>query len=357
MYSYPPEPIDILILTNWDWANTGWRYKRAMETMPSPRPLRVLMYKGQPHAFNYPEQAPIHWKLHNRSYRIGNDGKPCRHPIIIPCPELRPMVERARCVWFQAETFIDTEADLRGKHVFVTLSGATMREEPGKVGGFFNRFTEKSIAQFPTLMNLGAKDEVLIYYPVDTDYLHPAFERHCPEKVIIGHFPSNPDNKGSALIRSVIERLEKDPVLGQRFQYIGTAATEWRQIRHVDWRDNIDRMKRCDVLIETIQMEIGGKPFGEWGNTAIEGAALGKIVITNSLNTDLYRREYGDLGLWIANDGEQLEKQLRRVLALSDAELCLEKQRSRQWVETHHSIPATGQRLWDRVFKEIFANG
>lgn len=357
MYSYPPEPIDILILTNWDWANTGWRYKRAMETMPSPRPLRIMMYKGQPHAFNYPEQAPIHWGIHNKSFRIGDDGKPCRHPIIIPAPELKPLVDRARCVWFQAETFIDTGADLRGKHVYVAMSGATMREQPEKVSGFFNQIVEKSIAQFPTLMNLGAKDEVLIYYPVDTDRLQPVFERHCPSKVIIGHFPSNPENKGSELIRDVVDRLAKDPALGDRLEYIGNAATDWRHTRHVDWLDNLDRMRKCDVLIETIQMEIKGKPFGEWGNTAIEGAALGKIVITNSLNVDMYQREYGDLGLWMANDGEQLEKQLRRVLSLSDAELCLEKQRMRQWVERNHSITSTGQRLWNKVFKDVFGNG
>lgn len=357
MYNYPPEPIDILILANWDWANTGWRYKKAMESMPAPRRLRVLMYKGQPHSFNYPEQAPIHYRLANRSYKMDDDGTLCRHPVIIPCPELKALVERAQCVWFQAETFIETGADLSGKHVFVTLAGATMREEPEKVSEFFNAITEKTIAQFPTLMNLGCKDEVLVYYPVDTDYLQPEYYRHCPDKIIIGHFPSNPENKGSEMIRRVVDKIRMDPKYKDKMEYIGVAATKRSQIHSVDWRDNIDRMKKCDVIIETIQMEIGGKPFGEWGNTALEASALGKICITNSLNTELYKREYGDLGLWIANDADQLEAQIKKALDLDNAELCLEKQKIRRWAETYHSIPATGKRLWYRVFKEVFVDG
>ncbi len=349
-------PIDILMLTNWDWANTGWRFWRALKTMPSPRPLNILIYKGKPHAFNYPEQAPTHWNLRDRSFKIDRQGQQCRWPIIIPCPELRPLVERARCVYFLAETFIETGADLSRKFCVMQMAGATMREEPEKVSAFFNSIVHRTIAQFPSLMNLGAKNEVLVYYPVDTDFIKPVYEQSVPGKILIGHWPSNPENKGTALILSVIDRLKKDPSLGDKFEYVGSRDAHLNETSHLDWTDNLDRMSKVDVYIETIQMEILGKPFGEWGNTAIEGAALGKIVITNSLSTDLYGTEYGHQGLWIANDAEQLETHLRNILSMNPASLFVEKVKMREWVEKHHSIPATGQRLWQKVFKDVFSD-
>jgi hypothetical protein len=112
-------------------------------------------------------------------------------------------------------------------------------------------------------------------------------------------------------------------------------------------------MEQVDVLIETIRLEIQGRPFGEWGNTALEASALGKIVITNSLNTDLYEQEYGDLALWIANDADQLEKQLRKALTMSDDDLLNERVKMRQWAETNHSIGATGLRLWEKIYKDV----
>lgn len=344
--------IDILMLTNWDWANTGWRYRKALETMPVGRKLDIRMYKGKPHSFNYPEQAPIHSALFDKTYRIDNNGKPCTHPIIIPCPELRDLVERAKCIWFQAETFIDTGADLSDKHVVVTLSGATMRQEPEKVSRFFNRICAAYVAQFPTMMNLGAINDHLIYYPVDSNYILPDYKPRRPGKVTVGHFPSSPEAKGTDVINGVITKLEKE--FPDRLAYIGNREINKRRTKHLDWQDNLKRMAEVDVLIETIQLEIMGKPFGEFGNTAFEGSALGKIVITNSLNTDYYQKEYGDLALWIANDGEQLENQLRRVLSMSDEDLLRERVKIRGWVEANHSIPATGQRLWEKIYKDVF---
>lgn len=340
------------MLTQWDWANTGWRYKKALDTMPAGRKLDIRMYKGKPHSFNYPEQAPIHSALVNRSFKMRNDGMPCRWPIIVPCPELRPLVERAKCIWFQAETFIETGASLVNKHVVVTLSGATMREQPERVSQFFNSINATAVVQFPTLLNLGMNNEHLVYYPVDTHYILPDYKPRIPGKLVVGHFPSSPESKGTNLINGVINKLQEE--FPDRLAYIGATEGSKGRTKHLDWQDNLKRMAQVDVLIETIQLEILGKPFGEFGNTAMEGSALGKIVITNSLNVDLYHKEYGDLNLWIANNAEQLETQLRKALALTDDELLQEKTKMRGWVETNHSIESTGQRLWEKIYRDVF---
>jgi hypothetical protein len=102
-----------------------------------------------------------------------------------------------------------------------------------------------------------------------------------------------------------------------------------------------------------MSLESGGMPFGEWGNTALEAAALGKIVVTNSLNTDLYRAEYGDCALQIANTPEALKETLQRLISLSDGELTQLKLQSREWVENKHSMMPTGERMWDKVYRGL----
>lgn len=343
--------IDVLMLTHWDWANTGYRFSRCVKRMHDlgcgPK-LNVLAYKGMPHAFQYPEQLPIYYPLHCRLQQEN-------YPIIVGAPELRPLVERAKCVYFLAETFMDTGADLAGKYVIVQTSGSTLRNEPKAVSAFFNPIINKTIAQFPTLMNLGMKNEVLIYYPVDTDFIQPDYARRDPDKIIIGHFPSTPEAKGTDVIMEVISKLEADPLVNGRFKYIGERNTKKRETAPRDWLDQLALMRECDVIIETIKPEYNGRPFGEFGNTAMEAAALGKIVITNSLNVDLYHREYGlDLAPWITNDAEALERNLRVVCEYGADDVADEKMNMREWVVDNHSIDATARRLWDKVFVEVF---
>jgi glycosyltransferase involved in cell wall biosynthesis len=336
--------IDVLLLTHWDWANTGYRFWKCIQMFPKlgyVDHINALMYKGQPHSFQYPEQAPIFYPLHAR--------RPvCNYPIIIQAPELRPLMERSKVIHFLAETFIDSGADLTDKHVVVQTSGSTLRNDPKRVSQFFNQITNKTIAQFPTLLNLGMKNEVLIYYPVDTDFILPDYKRRDPDKLIVGHFPSTPESKGTDVILPVVERLEQEG----KIQYIGVRETRKKAMPPRNWLDQLDFYRQCDVIIETIKPELNGSPFGEWGNTALEAAAMGKIVITNSLNVDLYHREYGDLALRVANDAEALEDHLRCLVSMQGDDILREKIQMRGWVERHHSMEATSHRLWNLVYKE-----
>lgn len=335
--------LDVLMLTRWDWANTGYRFYRCLKRLG----LKVVFFKGEPHPFNYPEQAAIHPALRDGAVTS-------RHPIVVQAPELKPLLESAKVIHFLAGTFIETGADLSGKTCIIQYAGSTLRLEPEKVTDFFNPIVDMSLCQFPSLMGLGAKDETLMYYPVDTDEIRPNYMPEDVDHVRIGHFPSKPLNKGTALILGVIDELAQDPDIGPKFEYVGERALVKGRSDAVDWLDNLERMRGCDVIIETIQPVLRDRAFGEWGNTALEAAALGKVVITNSIHQALYQQEYGECALQIANDAESLKETLRRILSLKPIQLVELKARTRRWAEEKHGMAATANRLWSRVYSRYF---
>jgi hypothetical protein len=101
-------------------------------------------------------------------------------------------------------------------------------------------------------------------------------------------------------------------------------------------------------------MTAQGKPYGEWGNQCIEAAALGKIVITNTLSADLYKKEYGEgFAPRIANNEDEIAAHVEELLGMTDKEILDEQQRSRAWVEKYHSMEATSDRLWERIYKDL----
>lgn len=327
----------ILALTYNDWANTGYRFVRCLRLLG----LDVTYYKGRPHKFGYGDEAPIHPDLANGIVMS-------HYPVAILCKELKEEIEAADIIHFFASTMVVSGADLTGKKIVVNHGGSTFRIGTDAVKAAFNPYVDYSIIQCPDLLGLGAKNEALIYYPVDTDFLQPDYEGH--EKIVIGHWPSSPHNKGTKEIVEVIERLEKDPSVRDRFVYVGQRVIEKQTI---PWPEHIGRVRKCDVIIESMQPDIDGRRFGEWGNQALEAAAMGKVVITNMLSLDTYRKEYGDCPLLIANDPAQLESQIRAVVTAPPEVTRVHKERMRAWAVEKHSMEATAQRLWDKVYRNL----
>ena len=333
--------IEVLLLAKYDWCNTSYRFVKCMEYLG----LNVVAYKGVLHPYDYPEIIETHPALKVHSI--------CLHPIIISAPELRPLVERAKVIWLATETYIDTGVNLKNKKVIVGFRGQTYLKNMKASQAVFNRISDVSLITWLPLYGHGLKNEQLVLWPVDTDFIQPNYKENN-SKLIIGHFPSTPQNKGTDLIVSVINKLKKE--YSDKFEYVGLADSSFnkrilRQPFHVDWVDNLERMKKCDILIETIKPTLHGKVLGDWSNTALEAAALGKIVITNFRNLELYEREYGQHEIHIANDAEQLEDRLIRLFECSYDEIVRKQKAARKWVEDNHSIPVTAQRLWDKVLK------
>ena len=194
---------DVLMLTNNDWANSSFRYAKCLEMLG----LRVKLLKGREHHCGYPEQGEVHEAITKGGAELS---------VMISAPELRSLAEEAHVLHFTASTFVDTGVDLRKKNVIVQHGGTMYRMNHQSLNAFFNQFVSTTITQMPDLLGLGAKNEVWISFPVDTDRLVPQALR-TNGRVKMGHFPTNPMVKGTERILQAV----KAPNLCDRFEYVG----------------------------------------------------------------------------------------------------------------------------------------
>jgi len=328
---------DVLMVTYKDLANTGWRFSKCLELLG----LNVKIFKGISH-FDYTEQAIL-----CNMYRIKS---PLYPPLSFKSEELKDLASESKIIHFIAGTYVDTGIDLSKKKLVIQYGGRPYinTNTRKKCNSFFNKIVDATIMQYPALLGYGAKNEHLIYYPVDTEFLQPEYNNN--EKVIIGHFPSNPKTKGTKEILEIIKEIENDKKYNKLFQYIGTRDIN-KKIE--PWLEHLKKFKKCDVIIETLKPSFKGIKFGEWGNTALEAAALGKIVITNSLYNDIYKKEYGNNALNIANNKKQLKDQIIKIIQYNRDKIIEEKKKSRRWAEKKHGFIPTSERLWNKVYKDL----
>ena len=338
--------IEVLGLIKWDWANSGYRFSKSLELLG----LKVSSFKGNSLSyFSYPRQLPTLPVLSNKQtsmFPITNDAKGDKR--------LQALIDRASVIYLFGTQWIENIKIHPSKKIIVQHGGQTYRQEPDHCNSIYNPVVSATIAQCPDLLGLGAKNEHLIYYPVETDLLLPDFSFKDSEKLVIGHFPSSQKNKGTNTILKVINKL-KNSELGDKFVYNGVMPGKTGREHFVDWTDNLKRLSSADIVIETCKPSLNGGAFGEWGNTAIEASSLGSIVVTNSLTPDIYSAEYGDCALQINNGtAEGLERSLRELLALPREAIMQRKIQARSWVVRNHSLEATAIRLWEKVFDDLF---
>lgn len=340
--------IDVVMLMIFDWANTGWRFAKCLEMIG----LRVFAFKGWYHQFGYAEQVPIHPDLYKEAVKFEGGAK---NPmwVDISSPHLSRMVESTKVVHFRDTCVINTGINLEDKLVVVQHGGRAYRVNHKLYNDTFGYFIDKTIIQMPDILGKGAPNEELIYYPVQCNHplFTPNFKRASKDHIILGHFPTSQFAKGSEAFVRASKRAYKEY---NNLRFIGTHSFSQADNMLLLWPDHLKRVQQCDVILETCAEVAQGKPFGEWGNQCIEAAALGKIVITNSHSAELYRKEYGEgFAPRIANNEDDVYRHLCEIGQLSDAELMEEKERSRKWVEKYHSMEATAQRLWDKIYKDL----
>jgi hypothetical protein len=327
------KPIDVLMIAYDDFANTMFRFWMCAKHLG----LNAIAIKGVQHPFRYPFQAPLHPSLMNTPINAA--------PLTVMAPGLEHMIESSRVIHLFTSTYPMCAAKWDKHPVIVQHGGTYYRQNPGALNKFFNGFTQQSIIQCPDLLGLGAKNETLIYYPVDTNIIRPDFSRKNPDKLVVGHFPSNPEVKGTETIYNAVKDIPG-------IEYVGAKPGEVWALK--PWTENLKRFLKCDVIIETCAPEQNGKPFGEWGNTALEAAASGCIVVSNCTHKDIYEREYGALGLHVANSGWELNREIYRLTTLMGDRVLAEKKACCEWATNNHSIPVTAERLWNRVYSRYF---
>lgn len=301
--------------------------------------LNAMGFKANMHPFHYPEQLSLHPDI--MGFNNGVMGQ------LPEGGELSKFVEKSKIIHFFASSFIDTGINLNEKPVVMQHGGRTYREGHEQLNSVYNKFCDATIIQMPDLLGHGANNEQFIYFPVDTDFIKPNFEKVMPEdKLVIGFFPSQPKDKGIDQVKSVINSLGH---LRHKFEFV--TLREHNGI--VIWLDSLDRMRKCDLIIDVFsEKTVNGYEYGEWGNTSFEAAALGKVVLTMSMNFKKYKDEFGSCELNITNTGDQLRDTLIRYIEMSKKELREKKVNTCKWVTDKHSIRATAKRLVT-VYKDI----
>lgn len=246
------------------------------------------------------------------------------------------------------DDFLKIKKELKrwqGKKIFVGFHGSSFyRKSNERVNSVLNKYVSGSIIQTGDLLDLGAKNEVWIQAPVDTDLFKPDFSFH-EDKLIFSHYPSIRAKKNSDMIDAVFKKLSKIDELKSRFVY-----ETGERLSH---SDNMKRVRRSDVYVDHQAYTLyGGKPYGEFGIAALEAAALGCVTVSCTKKADRYEREYGELGLVVSNSPEDLEKILKDLVLMSRDELLDLKLNAHRWASSYHSYSYIANKM-KRFFEDL----
>ena len=224
--------------------------------------------------------------------------------------------------------------NLKRKKVIVYHGGTIYRQRSEEMCKLWNPIVDCSLIQTYDLYGLGAKNEIWLLPPIDTDKILPKYNTKG-QKIIIGHYPSSPIAKGSDKIQNIIDSIRGEvPDFDYRYSS-----------KRVNWETQIQRVSDVDIYIELMRLKQKGKQYGHWGVSGLEAAALGKIVITNFYGHKEYEKTYGLCALQVANSEKEMRKKLITLLSMSKEELLDLKVKSRRWTEKYHSYKIVGNKL------------
>jgi hypothetical protein len=240
------------------------------------------------------------------------------------------------------------DIDLTNKPVVVQHGGSRYRRNFQDFNTFWNPLASATVLRTGDLWTLGAStanNPVHVIPPIDTDYLQPR-DRSKNKKLVIGHFPTNPSNKGTYLIIKQLHDLLEDPQISQHLELR-------TRNRVLPWKKHISEVAACDVIIDGVQPTIEGLPYGEPGVASREAASLGCGVITHHAHKSIYESVYGQgCPYLIANDSTTLKTQLLKVSSMSSKHLHKWQEQSREWVVSKHSYKPTAE----RYIKEVYSS-
>ncbi len=177
----------------------------------------------------------------------------------------------------------------------------------------------------------------LVWYPIDTEAIRPVPPRQTGI-VRIAHAPNHRGAKGSEFLISSVEKLRSEGI-----------KVELDLIERVSNVEAIARIAAADILVDQLV-------FG-YALTAIEGMALGKIVVTGIEHAEPHYRLFARYSYLaecpaIPATPETIESTLRDLLGRR-AEWQALGQANRAYAEKRHSYRAA-EYLFDAVYRKIW---
>jgi len=309
----------VLFVSKTDWANVGYLFAQGLKQVGIPATSLSL----RPVKMGYPKGSKI----------VTED------------------VMKARAKYADAVVWLHSEhikLPTKGKRKLVFHGGSRYRNKTKEVLKIFNPIVDVSLVQTGELLDRGAKNEVWLLPGVDTDFIRPAFGVH--EKLVVAHYPRNSardvDVKGTLVINRMMGKFVRH--FPNRVLYKSAGRPKYRPLV---WEKNLKRMAGCDIYVESMSRASSSGNKHDWSMTALEAAALGKIVVTNFLFKDRYLREYGSCPLMVANNRHEFSRTMHVLLNSSKKELETVQKETRRWVEEKHSLKAVGERLKKAIYE------
>lgn len=219
--------------------------------------------------------------------------------------------------------------NIRGRRITVWHTGTNYRKGHLTINKAFNKIVRKSFYDSCEFETLGMKNPVYCLGCIDVSQF--GFQYAKGRNFIFGHFPSNHLNKGTKEINEVMDELH-----GLVYNH-STLTT--------NYESNLNRIRNCDIYIEMMAPMQGDNVYGSFGLTALEAAAMGKVVITNLSNYKLYEQTYGNPCLVLCETKEELKEELLRLNEFSTADLRAMQLESFAWVKKYHDYRPTAERI------------
>ena len=274
-----------------------------------------------PHIFNYPSSSKI--------VAIKDVDRYLKWADVIQC--------------FHSPNGLSGLLKQTGKPVIVYHTGTGYRQTPEKIHKLFDGWVKLHVCALPELYEqFKSRSTEKCVYMVGAVADFP--QGNKPKKpFVVGHFPSNPEVKGTVIIDRVFQALEAE----------GMPLLFDLDTDRIPYEDQMKRYQRCDIYVEMMATHQTGKEYGSFGITALEAAAMGKIVITNCTHFKPYQKYYGAFPFQIANTEADLSAQLAELAMMDEDELFELQTKLRQLLLSMHGYKATGEYLLKNVLEGL----
>lgn len=308
------------VLTHNDYSNVGWEVLQCLNLLPD---TEARGWKLEGHPSEFKDQLPLWGGLDRDAERYLRD----------------PQVIR----WYVHSLGYDFGAFVPrpDQRIVIQHGGSIYRCQASVYANYWNPLVRCTVIETPDLLGLGSKNEIYLPPSVDTDALTPWGRNPGPLR--IGHFPSNPERKGTDLISYVLRQLKS---IGHQFEF----RVEQNWVSHALHQA---RMRWADLLIDQLKPTIRYNtmedfPLGEYGVHTREAAAMGKIPLSNH-RLPIYEQSFGPSQVEVTNSPEELFTRLQRWINLSTSsnwpQIHAKMDACRAWVVTNHSRAATAKHI------------
>lgn len=250
---------------------------------------------------------------------------------LVRIEQMIEQVKRAEVVQlFHSESDLYDIIKPYARRVVIYHTGTRYRENHERLNKVFaGHRTASDQTEFSVL-----GDHTYIVSPVEL----PVAPAYRTGRLKIGHYPSEPITKGTA---EIIEMLK--PFAG-RYEWLHSTV-------RVPNSQQLERMAKCDIYIELFKPVMNGRTYGCFGVTALEAAAMGKIVVTNNLYPDVYRSAYGSCPFTTVNTPDEFHNAVDQLLRLNAKFIRDLQIETAAIVRENHSYEATGNRIMKFLYE------